>query len=335
MTTTAVGRGVYLEAYLRPLARWLEGPSVTDILINAPEEVWAETLGGEMVRYSAPELTDTALWRLANQIAAFAHQGVNREHPLLAATLPDGARVQIIAPPATRGPMAMAIRKHVVADLSLGDYAAAGAFASARSVGFDDRDSIDQTLRASLDVGDVESFLQLAVLGRKNIVISGGTSTGKTTFVNALVKEIPRSERLIVIEDTPEIQLHHPNAVGLVAVRGSQGEARVSVEDLLQASLRMRPDRIILGELRGMEAYSFLRAVNSGHPGSITTVHADSPRAAVEQIALMVLQAGTSLSRSEIVDYVGSVVDVAVQLTRREGRRIVSEVAFQPRAAAG
>ena len=180
-----------------------------------------------------------------------------------------------------------------------------------------------------------QAILRLAVRGRKNIIVSGGTSTGKTTFLNALVKEIPLEERLILIEDTPEIRLEHPNAVGLVAARGSLGEARVSVEDLLQATLRLRPDRIILGELRGPEAYSFLRAVNSGHPGSITTVHADSPRAAVDQIALMVIQGGANLGRAEIVDYVGGVVDVAVQLSRRDGRRVISEVAFSPRLAGG
>ena len=164
-------------------------------------------------------------------------------------------------------------------------------------------------------------FLRQAVRLRKNIIVSGGTSTGKTTFLNALVKEIPLGERLIMIEDTPEIRLEHPNAVGLVAARGTLGEARVNVEDLLQASLRMRPDRILLGELRGPEAYSFLRAVNSGHPGSITTVHADSPRAAVDQIALMVMQAGANLSRAG-----------DRRLRRRRGRRGGAAVAARRQA---
>jgi len=330
MSAQALERGVYLQAYLRPLAAWLERPDVTDILINAPGEVWVETLGGVMQAHPAPELTDTALWRLAGQIAAAAHQGVNREHPLLAATLPDGARVQIVAPPATRESMAIAIRKHVVTDLALDDYATAGAFDDVKGVRLHDRAALDVDLRESLARGDVAGFLRMAVRGRKNIIVSGGTSTGKTTFLNALVKEIPGRERLILIEDTPEVRLDHANAVGLVAARGVLGEARVTVEDLLQASLRMRPDRIILGELRGPEAYSFLRAVNSGHPGSITTVHADSPRAAVDQIALMILQAGANLRRAEIVEYVGGVVDVAVQLSRRDGRRVVSDIAFSP-----
>jgi type IV secretion system protein VirB11 len=324
--------GVYLEAYLRPLAVWLDRDDVTDILINAPGEVWVETVGGQTQRHDAPALTDQSLWRLAAQIAAAGHQGVSREHPLLAATLPNGARVQIVAPPATRGGMAIAIRKHVVADLGLDDYAAAGAFDAVRNVDLDARPRGDAALEALLAAGDIAGFLRAAVRARKNIIVSGGTSTGKTTFLNALVREIPRSERLILIEDTPEIRLDHPNAVGLIAARGNLGEARVTVEDLLQASLRMRPDRIVLGELRGPEAFSFLRAVNSGHPGSITTVHADNPRAAVDQIALMVLQAGANLGRAEIADYVAGVVDVAVQLSRRDGKRTVSDIAFKPRS---
>jgi type IV secretion system protein VirB11 len=331
MSLRPVERGVYLDAYLRPLAGWLERTDVTDILINTPGEVWVETLGGEAERHAAPELTEQALWRLASQIAAAAHQGVNRESPLLSATLPDGARVQIVAPPATRGPMAIAIRKHVVSDLSLDDYEGAGAFERARQTSLEERSELDRSLQAALDQHRIADFLRQSVLARKNIVISGGTSTGKTTFLNALVKEIPARERLVLIEDAAEVRLQHPNAVGLIAVRGELGEANVSAETLLQASLRLRPDRIILGELRGAEAYSFLRAVNSGHPGSITTVHADNPGAALEQIALMVLQSGAHLGRQEIIQYVSSMIDVAVQLRREAGRRVVSEIVFKPR----
>jgi type IV secretion system protein VirB11 len=332
LSSSDVSHGIYLEAFLRPLARWLEQPDITDIFINAPGEVWIENLGGQAQCQPAPELTDNALWRLATQIAAMANQGINREHPLLGATLPNGARVQIVAPPATRGSMAIAIRKHVVNDLTLEDYALDGAFEHARRAALDEHSDTDRMLQATLDEGRTADFLRAAVRARKNIIVSGGTSSGKTTFLNALLKEIPTDERLIIIEDTVEVKVEHPNAVGLIAVRGDLGETHVNAEDLLQASLRMRPDRIILGELRGAEAYSFLRAVNSGHPGSITTVHADSPRAAVDQIALMVLQGGANLSRSEIIEYVGGVVDIAVQLTRKSGRRHVSQVAFTTRS---
>ncbi|HWT52714.1 MAG TPA: P-type DNA transfer ATPase VirB11, partial [Caulobacter sp.] len=260
---------------------------------------------------------------------SLASQGVSREHPLLSAVLPDGARVQVVAPPATRDGLALAIRKHVVSDLSLTDYAANGAFDQVLAP----KTSADAFLRAFLDAGDIRNFLAAAVRAGKNIVVSGGTSTGKTTFLNALLKEVPLDQRLVLIEDAPEVRLIHPNAVGLVAVRGDQGEARVTAEDLLQASLRLRPDRIILGELRGAEAFSFLRAVSSGHPGSMTTIHADDPAGAVEQLALMALQAGANLRRADVVDHVRRVVDIFVQLHRQNGVRAVREVIFQERQA--
>jgi type IV secretion system protein VirB11 len=173
------------------------------------------------------------------------------------------------------------------------------------------------------------SGLRSAVLARRNILISGGTSTGKTTFLNALIAEIPLNERLIFIEDTPELKFPHKNAVGLLAARSVLGESGLTAEDLLNASLRMRPDRILLGELRGPEAFTFLRSVNTGHPGSMTTVHADSPERAVEQIALLVLQGGARLSREDVLHYVRSTIDVFVQLDRRGGRRIVSDIQLQ------
>ena len=320
---------VYLRSYLEPLAPMLERPDVADIFVNKPGEIWVETVGGALERHDAPGMDDTALWRLARQIASLSHQGVSREHPLLSATLPGGERVQIIAPPATRGHLAMAVRKHVVNDLRLEDYDKAGAFSGVRLSGTSDSEALDTKLAGLLDSGDTMGFLKLAVRGRKNIVIAGGASTGKTTFLNALLKEVPPGERLILIEDAAEIQLEHANAIGLLATRGEQGEALVTVDDLVQASLRMRPDRIILGEVRGREAASFLRAVNTGHPGSITTVHADSPRGAVDQLSLLVLQAGLNLSRAEIGDYVRGIVDVFVQLTRSDGRRRVSEITFR------
>lgn len=316
----------YLEVFLAPLLPALARPDVTDIYINRPGEVWIETLGGELTAIKADGLSEEDLWRLARQIASLAHQGISREHPLLSARLPDGARVQIVAPPATRGGLVMAIRKHVMTSLSLDDYVASGAFSTAPagpSAAFSARGALS---RSDLDGDALAQRLKQAVRDRANIVIAGGTSTGKTTFLNALMREIPVSERLVLIEDTPELELVHDNAVGLVAVKGDQGEARVTVDDLLQASLRLRPDRIIMGELRGAEAYAFLRAVNTGHPGSITTLHADTPRGAVEQLAMMVLQSGARLLRQDVLTYAENTIDVYVQLERRDGRRRVREV---------
>jgi len=317
---------VYLRAYLAPLAGILERPDITDIYVNRPGEIWGETLGGRVERHDAPGLDASTLDRLARQIAALSHQGISREHPLLSASLPDGSRVQIAAPPATRGPMAIAIRKHIASDLALDDYVASGAFAETRRGAAQGKAEIDHRLAALLEAGNIAGMLAAAVKGRKNILVSGGTSTGKTTFLNALIREIPAEERLILIEDTPELHQHHDNLVGLLAVRGSLGEARISATELLAASLRMRPDRIILGELRGEEAYTFLRAINTGHPGSMTSVHADSAERAIEQIVLLVLQAGTQLSRDDVRHYVRSTVDVYVQLTRTGGQRRVAEV---------
>ena len=317
---------VYLQSYLAPLAGLLARPDVTDLYVNAPHEIWAETLGGAVERHEAPRLDALTLDRLARQIAALSHQGISREHPILSASLPDGARVQIVVPPATRGQVAIAIRKHVSAELSLDDYAVAGAFADTTRGLLGSHASDNADIRAALDAGDMPGALRAAVRGRRNILVAGGTSTGKTTFLNALIREIPSSERLILIEDTPELAMLHPNAVGLLAARSALGEASVTAEDLLNASLRMRPDRIILGELRGPEAYTFLRAVNTGHPGSMTTVHADSPERAVEQLALLVLQTGTRLSRDDVLHDVRSTIDLFVQLDRTGGRRRVAEV---------
>ena len=318
--------GLYLRSYLTPLSGMLERPDVTDIFVNRPHEIWIETTGGAIERHDAPELNEATLSRLARQIAALSHQGISREHPLLSATLPDGARVQIVGPPATRASLALAIRKHVEPDLTLSDYVAGGAMAETAVRSRLDRRGADAELAAMLEAGDIAGMLASAVRARKNILISGGTSTGKTTFLNALIREIPAEERLILIEDTPELAMRHDNAVGLLAARSALGEAHVTANDLVAASLRMRPDRIILGELRGEEAFAFLRAVNTGHPGSMTTVHSDSAEGAVEQVALLVLQAGTRLSREDVHHYVKQTVDVFVQLGRTGGRRHVAEV---------
>jgi type IV secretion system protein VirB11 len=324
------GDGVYLRSFLQPLEPWLGRADVTEILINRPQEIWIERNGAAaMERTEVPELTVTALGRLVAQVARTNHQGVNRAQPLLSGLLPGGERIQIIAPPATRAHVAIAIRKHVQVDIDLADYAAAGAFSGVR-IGEDDSAAVAEAgLRRLLATGDIMGFLVAAVAQRKNILVSGGTSSGKTTFLNALLKRIPVGERIIVIEDTPEVALDRPNALGLVAVRGETGEAAVTTEQLLQAALRMRPDRLLLGEMRGSEAFSFLRAINTGHPGSISTIHADSPRGAIEQMALLALQARVNLGRAEIIAYAGTVIDIVIQLRRdATGRRVVSDIAF-------
>lgn len=308
--------GVYLKTWLKPFLPWLERDDVSEILVNRPGEVWVEVSGtAGMQRFDMPEVDDVLLGRLAAQIARLAHQGINRENPLLAATLPSGERVQLVGPPASAH-WVMALRRHHMMDLDLAAYDR-GPVASAFAQNEDD---------AEFARREPVEFLKKAVASRKTILISGGTSSGKTTFLNALLKTIPMSERIILVEDTPEIACIHPNAVSLVAVKGELGEARVGVDDLLQAALRLRPDRIILGEIRGAEANTFLRAINTGHPGSFTTVHANTPQGALEQIALMVLQSGTQLSRQETLAYARTLIDVVVQLSRAGGERVISDI---------
>lgn len=325
---TKIADRVYLQSYLAPLAFALDRADVTDVYINRPGELWIETLGGAIERHEVPALDAALLPRLARQVAALNHQGISREHPLLSASLPDGSRIQIVAPPATRGEYLIAIRKHVSADLTLDDYVSADAFRNVRMTEGTQTAAIER-VRALVDAGDIATALREAVRGRLNILISGGTSSGKTTFLNTLIREIPDEERLILIEDTPEIRLKHKNAVGLLSARSALGEAAVTANDLVSASLRMRPDRIILGELRGPEAFAFLRAINTGHPGSMTTIHADSVERAFEQLALLILEGGSTLQRNDILAYVRTTVDVVLQLSRDANGRSMSGISVR------
>lgn len=328
------GGSVYLRSCLKTLAPYLARVDVTDLCINQPGEIWLHTVHGNVERVVAPELEEAGLHRLAQQVAALSHQGISREHPLLSATMPDGARIQVVAPPATRDTLAMAIRKHVSSRKRLNDYVESGAFASTRTDPFTQYAQKWDALRALQAAGRFDELLTTAVAQRRNILVSGGTASGKTTFLNALIAEIPAEERLILIEDAPELQSAHANVVGLVAARSGLGEASVKSSDLLGAALRMRPDRIILGELRGEETFTFLRAVNTGHPGSLATIHADSALSAIEQMAMLVLESGTRLSQRYIHDYVRRVIDIFVHLDRADGRRRVAEVILGEQIAA-
>jgi type IV secretion system protein VirB11 len=208
----------------------------------------------------------------------------------------------------------MAIRRHRRLDLPLDAYDA-GPLRAVHEVEMPD------------PAEQPSAFLRAAIAARKTILISGGTSTGKTTFLNAMLGEIPSAERVVLVEDTPELKLPGANGVGLVAVKGELGEAKVTSNELLQSALRLRPDRIVLGELRGAESVSFLRAINTGHPGSFSTIHANSLRGALEQLALMVMQTGIGLTRSDTIAYAASVIDVIVQLDRSAGKRGISAIA--------
>jgi type IV secretion system protein VirB11 len=310
-----MGGSVYLDAYLAPFREWLTRDSVTEILVNQPGEVWVEDAAHPgMQRIERAEIDDKLIQRLAEQVARVSHQGINREHPLLGATLPDGARIQFCGPPATRKHWALAIRRHRRLDLPLDAYDAGPLSARTQA---ELPDPVEQPI----------PFLRAAIRARKTVLVSGGTSTGKTTFLNAMLAEIPREERVVLVEDTPELKFPGANGVGLVAVKGELGEAKVTANELLQSALRLRPDRIVLGELRGAESVSFLRAINTGHPGSFSTIHANSLKGALEQLSLMVMQTGIGLTRSDTIAYAASVIDVIVQLDRTDGKRGISAIA--------
>jgi len=319
-----------LETFLEPLKPYFDEDGVSEISINQPGEIWVEKYG-DMRQELVESFDFEHLRSLGRLIAQSTEQHVSEENPLLSATLPSGFRIQVVFPPACEaGKVAMSIRKQTILDFDLDRYEALGAFQS--TIVRETADPLDIELRRLLDAGEIKTFLKKAVTGKKNIIVSGGTSTGKTTFLNAVLKVIPETERLITCEDAREVDIKHvPNRVHLLASKGGQGRAKLTTQDLIEACLRLRPDRIIVGELRGAEAFSFLRAINTGHPGSIATLHADTPALAFEQLILMVMQAGLGISRDQIAEYVHNVINVVVQLKRGDkGRRFVSEVYFKP-----
>lgn len=319
--------GVFVHRYLELFQPHLQDQNVSEICVNRPGELWVER-GGKagMEKFITPDITDNNLMNLAYQIARTTRQAINSENPMLSANLPTGERIQIVIPPVSQKGVALSIRKQCVRSMSLDDYQKAGAFVNVSFISTNLKKEDSTPLKAAASAGDFKNFIREAARTKKNIIISGGTSTGKTTLLNAILGDIDQNERIITIEDTPEISLPHENSLSLLASKGEQSAAKITIQNLLEASLRLRPDRILLGELRGKEAYSFLRAINTGHPGSLTTVHADTSYGAMEQIALMVMQANLGLKHEEIMRYICSIIDVVIQLRRIDGRRVVSEI---------
>jgi type IV secretion system protein VirB11 len=320
-----------LDTFLEPFAALFAEEGIQEISINRPGEAWVEKFG-DMRHESMPLLTRDHLYQLAHLVAQSTSQMISEEKPLLSATLPAGYRIQVVFPPACAdNGIAMSIRKQSGHNFDLLDYERMGAFAETKT-GLNVHDPRDDILADLYARGDAKAFIAQAVKFKKNIIVSGGTSTGKTTFMNAALKEIPSDERIITVEDAREVNIEHiPNRVHLLSSKGGQGRAKVDTQMLIEACLRLRPDRIIVGELRGAEAFSYLRAVNTGHPGSIASLHADTPALAIEQLILMIMQADLGITREQIKEYVEGVIQVIIQLKRGEkGRRFVSEVYFKP-----
>jgi type IV secretion system protein VirB11 len=321
-----------LDLNLRALRPILRDPEVTEVCINRPGEAFIETRRGWERRALAFADFDWCR-RLAKLIANSTRQRVDEATPLLSASLPTGERAQIVLPPATtQGTVAITLRRPADEVWTIGELAQRGVFRSTRrsSAALDDT---EQALLRLLSAQEYEAFMRLAVVTRKNILVSGPTGSGKTTWTKALIREIPATERLVTIEDAQELNLDsHPNHVRLFYSKDDQGLSRVSAKQLLESCLRMKPDRILLAELRAEEAFDYLRNVNSGHPGSITSIHAGSCELAFEQLVLLVKQSagGRELARRDIKSLLYLLVDVVIQFGVERHERFIKEIWYEP-----
>lgn len=298
-----------LERHLEPLLPFLKMDGVTEICINRPQEVFIEKRGTFEI-HAVKELEYPFLQTLAALVAEFNNK--DYPAPLIAGKLPGRERIQFVLPPATEaGEIVCSIRRHQMRHLSLTDYQRIGAFS--KSVVNQNKNNDDMRLLELYHQDEYYDFIELAIQAKKNILISGGTGSGKTTFLNSCLKSIAHHERLITVEDTREVNVDQPNAAHLLF---NEYDSTISALNIFKACLRLRPDRIFLSELRGHEVWPYLRAANSGHPGSLSTVHADSPEGAITQLVFMMQQAGSTSTEEQIRNYIKSIIHVVIQLKR-------------------
>ena len=288
--------------FLRPIEGLILDPDISDILVNGPDQVFVEKFGN-LSRVAGVTLTEKSLQVAVRNIARSLGNDISEEKPILDARLPDGSRVAAVFPPCSVNGTSIAIRKF-----------------QSKLYGPED------LVRIGTLTPELLLQLQTAVEIHQNILISGGTGTGKTTLLNALSNFIGGEERLVVIEDTSEIQIEKDNLVRLEARRPQTNLPEVSIRDLLKATLRLRPDRIILGEVRGGEAFDLLQALNTGHSGSLSTIHASSAAEAMSRFAICVAMAGIDLPYRVIRQNIAESLNMVIQLKRVTGKRTVSEV---------
>ena len=322
------------EGLLAPLNPWFEDAQVSEILINKPGEVFVEKKGA-MHRFEVPVLNELHLKRLFNFIANENGQTIGRDRPLLSGNLFDGSRVQLVLPPASAH-FSLSIRRKTLMDVSFEDYKSRGFFDSVKPFYLDSSDEEllnegDKELLALFHARQWADFFELAIAHKKNIVIAGATSSGKTTFLNACLKKIPHHERIITLEDTFELEPPHPNRVSLFAPKKiNEHEAGVSMQDLVQCSLRLRPDRIFMGEIRGAEIMDFVSACSTGHEGSITSIHASNPRIAFARMTQLYKRNNVpSMSDKDIMRELTSVIDIVIQTKMENGVRKISYAYFK------
>lgn len=297
-----------LAHFLAPIQPFLDDSSVTEVMVNGYREVYVERAGQLQLTDAAFE-SEHALESAVRNIAQFVSREVDAAHPILDARLPDGSRVHAVLPPCARQGTYLTIRKFRRDAYSLPDFIRLGSIPAAAT-----------------------EFLSLAVQLRRNILISGGTGTGKTSFLNALSGAIPETERIVVIEDSSELQLAQAHCLTLESRPAqSDGTEAVDIRDLFKASLRMRPDRIIVGEVRGGEALDLVQSMISGHAGSLSTVHATSPREALMRLETLSLMSEVDLPIYVARTQIASAISLIVQLERSSetGRRRIARIAEQ------
>lgn len=326
---TFVGAGS--EGMLSILSPWLFDETVSEIMVNRPYEVFVESKG-RIERHAVEALSPLYLKRMFAFIANESNQMLNEKSPLLSANLYNGARVQLAIPPVSLH-YALSIRKQSIKTMTLLDYQQSDFFDMACPFDFKSGGKDEPKYARLLSLYQERQwgqFLKEAILMKKNIVISGGTSSGKTTFLNALLNEIPLDERIITLEDAREVQIPHENSLSLLALKKEQGAAKVSMQDLVQCCLRLRPDRIIMGEIKGAEILDFLSACSTGHEGSVTSIHANNPRVAFMRMTQMYkLNNVPSMKDADILKELHEIIDVIVQVGKVNGKRQVQSIYFK------
>ena len=288
--------------FLRPIEPFLQDPEVTDILVNGASSVFIERQG-QMQGVPNAGLTEKSLQVAVRNIARVLGDDISPEKPLLDARLPDGSRVAAVLPPCSVTGTVLAIRKF-----------------------HGQRYSAEELVRLGTITQELRDRLKQSVEERQNILISGSTGSGKTTLLNSLAAFIPAEERIVVIEDTSELQIAARNLVRLEARRELPGVSGVTIRDLLRETLRLRPDRILLGEVRGGEAFDLLQALNTGHAGTLATLHANSAAQALARFTTCLLQSGVELPYRAIRSNIADALNLLVHIERRQGRRMVTQV---------
>ena len=320
-----------LYTYLAPLRPYLTRDDVNEVVINRPGEIWTEGAQG-WVRYGAPEVTFEVCMQLGRLIANFNGKAINIEKPVLSAGLIYGERAQVVIPPACEdGTVSITIRKPSVMDKTLDELEADGAFEECAAV-LEGLAPFEHELMRLKKAGRIKDFLDLAVRKHRNILIVGKTGSGKTTVTKSLIRSIPADERLITIEDVHELFLnHHHNKVHLFYAREEEGGSKVSPKQALASCLRMKPDRILLAELRGDEAWEFIKSINTGHPGSISTMHANGAFETFEQLTALIKDSrtGAHLDTNYIKHRLFTTVDVVLFYDKRKLREIYYDPEFK------